>query len=454
MSETIYPNYLQRLVEALRLAFEPYEAVPEAIELESWAILIHESMSGRGRNFHSVQHVFDVAGDSDDRLLVLAALFHDTVYYQVDGGLPIQQQRWIASAIVEHGPCVSLAPFDPAADRRLALVARVFGFSAGQTLDPLAGLNEFLSALLAARCLGEALPLPVLAEFCACIEGTIPFRAADADGCSAAELLYARLVEVDRDFGLQLGEQRLMQAVHRAVELANRDVGNFAHEEVAWFLDNTWNMLPESNLPLRLDGVYSIGEFQLALKKMEGFFGFLDPQVVFGSFRDQPAPDELQAMTDGARQNLVFGRAYLRAKLAGVTLLAALAEKTGGDAPMSLFMGDLPGHGYVPMRLEDQLVPATDFAPGCQPRVYELLAVGRRSESKFDLRNSPLSAYLYARMGDPGVDRALACADHPMTAEHAQAYLDAIPRDVLSVVAKASARIALTRADALYALAG
>ena len=253
MNEMMYPNYLQRLVQALRLAFASYGTVPEANQLETWAILIHESMSGRGRNFHSVQHVFDIAGDSDDPLLVLAALFHDTVYYHVDGGLPIQQQKWIGSAIIEREQSVILAPFDAAADQRLALVARVFGFSAGQTLDPLSGLNEFLSALLAARCLGEALPLATLAELSASIEGTIPFRHADADGRSAAELLYGRLVDVDRDFNLQLGDDRVLQGVHRAVELANRDVGNFAHEEVAWFLDNTWNMLPESNLPLRLD---------------------------------------------------------------------------------------------------------------------------------------------------------------------------------------------------------
>ena len=186
---------------------------------------------------------------------------------------------------------------------------------------------------------------------------------------------------------------------------------------------------------------------------MEGFFGFLAPSVVFGGFRGQPPEAEVEALRARAARNLGIGRTYLRAKLVGMSTLAALAALTGGDAPVSLFMGDLPGAGYEPMRLEDCLPAPSAFAPGCQPEVYELLAVGRRSESRFDLRNSPLSAYLYAHLGDEGLARLVGLVTHPMQPEQARAFLDALPDDVVQTVARASARIALTRADGLEALA-
>lgn len=452
MTEAHNQNYLQRLVHVLGGALEPYGSSVKPIQLESWAVLIHECMSGKGRDFHNVQHVFDVAGDSDDPLFVLAAVFHDTIYYRSDGGLSPAQAELIGPVIVEQEQGVTLRGFDAHEDPCLAIVASVFGFSAGQVLPAVGGLNEFLSAVLAARCLGEALPLAALAELSACIEATIPFRGLGTDGSSAAEQLHHRLKRADQDFALGLTEQGLARAVHRAVALANNDVGNFADEDVAWFLDNTWKLLPESNAALRFRAIYRVSEFQLALSNMERFFTSLDPNVVFCSFQGCPTDTQLAALTAGARRNLSFGRAYLRAKLAALALLGALAEKTGGDVPLSLFTGDLHAQGHAPMRLEDQLGVAHEFVTGCQPKVYELLVVGRYSETNFDLRHSPLSAFLYARLGDSGIDKALAQAVHPMTFEQAQPFLDALPKAIVSDIARASARIATSRADALHAL--
>ena len=145
-------------------------------------------------------------------------------------------------------------------------------------------------------------------------------------------------------------------------------------------------------------------------------------------------------------------RRYLRAKLLAMTVLAALAERTGGDAPVALFMGDLPGPDYLTDRLEDFLPTPTRDAE-VDEEVFELLAEGRKTESKFDLRNSPLAAFLYGRLGDAGSDAALKHVAHPMDAEHSQALLGAIPQDALAVIARGCAKIAKTRAAALEALA-
>ena len=75
---------------------------------------------------------------------------------------------------------------------------------------------------------------------------------------------------------------------------------------------------------------------------------------------------------------------------------------TGGDAPVSLFMGDLPHEGEGDsLRLEDMLPKlAAPSATDVDPDVLRLPKEGRKKESAFDLRHSPLAAYLYARLGD------------------------------------------------------
>ena len=52
---------LQRLVAMFRSAMQELGKDPSDADLESWAVLIHASMSGRGRSYHTVQHVFEFA---------------------------------------------------------------------------------------------------------------------------------------------------------------------------------------------------------------------------------------------------------------------------------------------------------------------------------------------------------------------------------------------------------
>ena len=146
------PPTLQRLVSMFRTAMAELGRAPSDAELEAWAVLIHSSMSGRGRSYHTVGHVFDV-DDGTDALGTLAILFHDTVYCQVDGGLPRGLERYLGDALRMDGDHVELGPFDPAEDELRALVARIFGFTPGQPVPLHGGLNELASALLAARTL-------------------------------------------------------------------------------------------------------------------------------------------------------------------------------------------------------------------------------------------------------------------------------------------------------------
>ena len=62
-------------------------------QLESWILGIFYAMTARSRNFHQLDHVVDV-GRGLQPLQIIAALYHDIVYFQVDQEFtPFVQQR-------------------------------------------------------------------------------------------------------------------------------------------------------------------------------------------------------------------------------------------------------------------------------------------------------------------------------------------------------------------------
>lgn len=431
------------------------------------SILIHESMSISSRNYHSVRHVFDVSKHLTDPVAILAALFHDCIYYHVDGGLsPIQAAR-LQGAIKPEKLCDvgeqdardcdvetkygehDTRPCD--VDLTLCMVKDVFGFSEDGIISPLEGLNEFLSAVIAVRELEPMLPKAVLAQIACCIEATIPFRPITPD--TPMERLYQRMTQVNTKFQLDMADDELVKAVQRAALVANEDLANFGSDDPCWFLDSTWSLLPESNEALRQQYLYSVYEFQLAVYKMHGFFGFIKPDIIFSSFRNVPDQDSMEERLRNARHNIDLGRKYVAAKLLSTSLLAAFAELTGGDAPISLFTGDLPSRHRISRRLEDELPPPLHLE-FCDYEVYELLSKGRRSETSFDIKQSPLAAFLYSALGNEGLMDVLSRVKvHPMTAESAELLLQSLPPEALQPVAENMAKVTLSRSEAILAIA-
>lgn len=421
---------LQRLVRLARSAIADLGGRANEVDLERWAIDVHATMSSVGRSFHDVRHVFEVA-EGGNAVQILAAMFHDTVYLQVDGGLPPRLAETLADAYrATPDGMVLVVGEDPWKVR----LAGLFGFDDGQVLTPFAGLNELLSALFAVRRLEHCLPSEALLRIATCIEATVPFRPG-APG-EVAEGLARRLASLDVDVD---------QAVRDAVLLANRDVGNFAYPDPARFLDNTWMLLPESNAQLRVR-VYTVDQYHLAMSKMRGFFGFLRPEVVFRSYRGTPDDAELAGLRTAAARNIRIGYEYLSAKLLAAGVLRAIAMATGGDAPISLFMGDLPSVCATSPRLA-VLLPPPQRAPGIDEDVLRLLVEGRASEGSFDLRNSPLAGYLYASCG-ASTHRLLEAA----ATEGAEVLLDRLPSAVLRPVLMGCAELAATRSDAIRGL--
>ncbi|MBN1774747.1 MAG: hypothetical protein JXB32_26045 [Deltaproteobacteria bacterium] len=445
---------MDRLVERLDGALRALGCEAEPAAVESWGALIREAMQGKARTFHTVEHLEEISQDAGP-VETLAILFHDLVYVQVDRGVHETIANMVASAADHCGGRLTARAFDPAQDRPGALVALVFGVEPGRELTPATGLNEYFSALVAARLTATVLWDRDVARVVACIEATIPFRPADEHGDSPLDRLAVRLARANRELALGLTDEEVAAAVDVAAEVSHRDLGNFADPDPACFLDHTWRLLPESHEELRRSRSYTIRQYRVSLQQSEAFLAGLDPERIFSAVRGRERDPRLLEWRGRAARNLDVGVRYLRVKLFGTALLEALAEATGGDAAMGLFMGDLPNPERSAPRLEEQLpaVPEERQAPH-DPVVRGLLLYGRAGETAFDLKTSPLSAHLYVRLGEAAVLAGAARARELFAGRlDPAAFLAGADAACVADVAEAAARTAHPRERLLLELA-
>jgi len=449
---------IQRLVDSLRKSFTDLGTHTTDEHLEYLAVFLNESMATSGRFFHNVEHVFDISMDAC-AITVISALFHDVIYYQVDGELSLEQAGILQGVLCEDeesSTALKLNTIDSETDPLFAMVADIFGFSSGEVLNPFGGQNEFLSAMVAVRALDGTLQLSQMAQIAACIEATIPFRSINAEGKTPADLLYLRLVDVNNKFQLHMTEEDIVETIHLSVDLSNRDVRNFSSSDTGYFLEQTWKLLPESNVPLRQKTLYTVFDYYNALFKLEKFFSNLDSNVVFRHFRDRPDEMTRQALNRQAALNLEIGCSYVRAKLLSIAILAAIAHLTGGDVPMSFITGDLPEIERCAARLDDKF-SQMDTDKGTtgtfqDEKVYELLMKGRRMDSSFDARDSPMAAYLYRMIGAEGVNKSLEYAVVTLDNVSSSGLLKSLPRGVLAEIVRNTATIVEIRADKLLTI--
>ena len=418
-------------------------------DLERIGVMVNRAMSAQERSFHTPEHIFDLV-ESGNPHMTLAALFHDIVYYQVDQGFTPEIEKIISPYIVVADGSISLSKKIDPSSRAFFGCAAVFGFSPGQELSAFGGLNEFLSALVMDIEFEGSVNDRDLLITTASIEATIPFRGLDGAGRSPSDLLAERVKKTDESFSLGLDERAIDETVKSAVTFANKDVRNFAEDDVGKFLDNTWKLLPETNPSLRMTGLYSIINYRIALQKMEGFLCFLNPDFIFCKYKDAPPEKEYAAIVEIARRNVEVARDYLGIKLLTAALLEALAGLTGGDAPVSLFMGDIGAKEKGGVISDHLPVLPAGGAQATNETLYNLLAFGRASASSFDLRNSPLSLFIYSKLGNDGFFNMLESAKKMFDGSIGQKeFLNGFPREMVSSVAHACGEMAFTRKEAL-----
>lgn len=444
----------KRCLDCLLGAIKELKGHVDATQLEQTAELIIQTMTGPWRYFHTPEHIFEVGG-SVDAIEVLAALFHDLVYVQVDQGVSLNISCYLSPFVKQEvrGQLVIRELSQLPNDRMFEIVAAVFGFVPAQPLSPFSGQNEFLSAIVAAKALEFFLTPDIIAEIAACIEATIPFRPKLESGLTPSDLLYQRLIKANEQFNFGWTDAKTCEVVKRSVRLSNRDVENFAYPNSADFLDNTWNLLPETNHELLNRNSYTVHGFRRSLQKMEGFMNFLKPELVFQQFMGEPDDQTYLDLASRTRKNMEVAKLYLGIKLITIAILEALSYRLGRDIPLSTMMGELPSPGILTPAL-DHFLP--DIAIACEPQtalereVLELLNKGRNRDSAYDIKNSPVSTFIIKSIGFTSSGYLLKQSKEFFAGNISAAeFLSECDGDVVSKIAEGVVQLFESRASAL-----
>ena len=91
----------QKCLACLTWAIAKLQGYADQNQLIKISDLIIQTMTGPWRSFHTPNHIFEV-GAGGDAIEVIAALFHDLVYVQVDQGISVNIIRYISPYIKEE----------------------------------------------------------------------------------------------------------------------------------------------------------------------------------------------------------------------------------------------------------------------------------------------------------------------------------------------------------------
>lgn len=426
---------------------------------EEISYMIYSSMEAPTRTFHNYEHLVDLAKGSDP-LQVSAIAFHDIVYYSIDGGLSKAQRQYLNDVIVEHEDG-SVSITTEKLDASIEMVMDVFGFKYGQVLNPYAGMNEFLSAVIGCRmifgsCFDQGNSKNHAVKIVACIEATIPFRGIDDEGKLPPQVLFERLVHVNEKYNIGMDEDEIVLAVQRSCDLGNKDLENFSWKDHAAFLSNTWKLLPESNIECRTPGSSMISEWALAFKKFTGFFQHLNHENIYYSFRDPNEAAKVQKKSLLAKNNIEVALMYMNCEYLAMSILYAIAELSGGDAPLFLFQGDSPinPRRKLSIKLKDFLKYKRKPSKGvdCDKDVLKVLQKGRKEKNVMGFKNSPNAAFFYTHLGNEGVNKSLEFAVHPMDEANALKLLQSVPFKPMIQFLAACSKVAIIRLERIESI--
>jgi hypothetical protein len=397
----------KRLVTAIA---ELHDTLPTDDSASSLAELIVDSMSTPSRVYHSMQHILDIMEDIDvdedeHPIPVLAALFHDVIYLNMDSNLSTAQAEILSNILVQDADTSKpLALQIPVSDSSIDMVRLLFGFD----LRPGQGSNEYISALLAVRVLSPYLNLKHLVQLTACIEASVPFRPV-IDGNTAMERLHGRLVHTNRECGAGLSEPELVETVHMAAFFSNCDLGSFCQKDPSVFLNNTWKLLPEWK-PALLSESCRLQDLYDAFLLLHERYRQTDVELIFQHFRGFPAASDLEDMRQRARENLSVVGEYVSVRLLQVRVLLDLLKVATNDPEQAIAMTTKNAFTFIQQvdaTIDQHSTARPDQLPddSCwNDQVYTFLMQGRQLAFDWDAAASPLSAFLYTQFdGHPAV---------------------------------------------------
>ncbi len=184
-------DYFNQCRQILRRVLKQLDCEINDHYLNNISQIIVDTMGGNHRYFHTFDHILMVS-KSDDPLIILAALFHDLVYLQVDQQIRFNLASYLNPFIQEINGNFFLNSTVNKQEKELDIVLQIFNLNRGDNLSSFRGINEFISALSAAIILSSYLPLKIITRLITIIELTIPFREVQANQLSIIEQLKKR----------------------------------------------------------------------------------------------------------------------------------------------------------------------------------------------------------------------------------------------------------------------
>ena len=386
---------LKRLMLLINQAYLDCSHPVDLLSIERLAELLYQVMNARYRIFHNIEHVFNTT-QGREGVAIFAALFHDVIYHQVDKRIHPLLAGQLSEFTINEKTSECILP-DLQSEKYLSFAAKIFGFKSGQSLNAFSGLNEFLSAVVAARLLKDTLSEWQIIHLIACIESTIPFRPQLSQGSNSYHILRKNIDDLNIELKLNLSEEILDNSIKACVALSNQDICGFYSEDFGEFISGTWNLILENN-PIFKNPLYTVGEYGKALQKLHAFFSTLKTENVVHQWSHFPNDASYLKMKNQVASNLKNAIEYLELKLIEIVILEALAINSGGDAPYFLLIGE-SSSSSTKAPIERFFPEKNEVAnPSMNAVVYNVLKKGRNEKSSFDFNHSPLAAYLYENL--------------------------------------------------------
>lgn len=233
-------------------------------------------------------------------LMRIAGFFHDIIYLQADGSVDDKFTKILAKNLRHNGS----EWFVTGNDRITDACRIIFDVKPDEPV-PSCQINEFLSAIVAARIL-ETLKADynTIVKVIACIEATVAFRP-QADFDRRAELIAKVLPAEEVD-----------EAMYASVYLANKDVYNFSgydnhslDERLMRFLQNSWRLTIENSPSVKSEPVYA-ADFLKAVRANLSFLNALlkndKYKDIFHHYKNYPAQNKQEYFEERTRELLSY----------------------------------------------------------------------------------------------------------------------------------------------------
>ena len=435
-------DYLNQCREILKKVFQQLSSDIEDNQVSEIAKIITEAMGGNYRYFHNFNHIL-MLSKTNDPLITLAGLFHDIVYIQVDQQIRFNITPYLTPFVEERNGDLFIKSLIYKQEKELEIIIQIFGLNKGENLSKFTGINEFLSALTAARILSPYLPLMIITRLVAIIELTIPFRQAKEKALTIPQQLQKRLEKVNQQYFLGLEKGEIILTVTQAVKLANLDVSGFAFANVEEFIHNTWLLLPEMNHCLISLDKSTVKEYITALAKMERFFSFLSPEFIFHYYKNEPTLDIWQQLVSRSKHNLAVAKLYLSAIVVSLSIIDALCSRFSHHISLSFLFGFSPYQS-------NKFLSIVDFLPSklceyetesdLEKKVLSLIQCQPKPDFFSTLQYSVLVDFVVSYLGFQQVEKLLPqCHLFIKQKISGEEFLQVFPPDLIKVLAQALA---------------